>query len=171
MFILTEILHFWAQCWWFYALSTPLLRCEFVMVGREYNLGLIITDIQWLTEQGAKQASFINPQDKLNIITVCLTLFYKLHNSPRPLGDLIRWSNFAFSILLSLARLFWNQILTWVSVRRRSRASSQRRVLVTYSTRRYSDSRFRVWSALNVVRWRRAMWCWCCVTWLWWRWW
>lgn len=61
------------------------------------------------------------------------------------------WSNCAFSILLSLARLFWNQILICVSVSLREAASSNLRPLEMYSPRRYSTSNLRVCSPLNVV--------------------
>jgi len=81
-------------------------------------------------------------------------------------------STWAFSMRLSLARLFWNQILTCVSVSPSDCASSQRRGLATYSTRWYSTSSCRVCSALNVVRWRRPTdRCSCCCCCWWWCWW
>lgn len=61
------------------------------------------------------------------------------------------WSSCAFSILLSLARLFWNQILICVSVSLKEVASSNLRPLEMYSPRRYSTSNLSVCSPLNVV--------------------
>ena len=62
----------------------------------------------------------------------------------------------AFSILLSLARRFWNQILICVSVRSSDSASSNLLGLEMYSLRWYSNSSRSVWSDVNVVRWRRC---------------
>ena len=50
------------------------------------------------------------------------------------------WSKCAFSILLSLARRFWNQILIWVSVRSKASASSNLLGLDMYSFLWYSSS-------------------------------
>ena len=50
------------------------------------------------------------------------------------------WSKCAFSILLSLARRFWNQILICVSVRSRASASSNLLGLDMYSFLWYSSS-------------------------------
>jgi len=61
------------------------------------------------------------------------------------------WSICAFSILLSLALLFWNQILICVSVSRRDSASSNLRPLEMYSFLWYSSSKRRVCSLENVV--------------------
>lgn len=61
------------------------------------------------------------------------------------------WSICAFSILLSLARRFWNQILICVSDKCKLSASSNRRPLEMYSFRLNSTSSLKVWSLLNVV--------------------
>ena len=61
------------------------------------------------------------------------------------------WSIFAFSILLSLARLFWNHILICVSVRSNASASSNLLGLEMYSFLVYSTSNLRVWSEVKVV--------------------
>ena len=50
------------------------------------------------------------------------------------------WSKCAFSILLSLARRFWNQILIWVSVRSKASANSNLLGLDMYSFLWYSSS-------------------------------
>ena len=61
------------------------------------------------------------------------------------------WSKCAFSILLSLARRFWNQIFICVSVRSSASASSNLRGLDIYSFLWYSSSNLRVWSEVKVV--------------------
>lgn len=61
----------------------------------------------------------------------------------------------AFSIRLSLARRFWNQILIWLSDKLNTEASSTRLFREMYSFRLYSNSSWSVCSLLNVVRWRR----------------
>ena len=68
----------------------------------------------------------------------------------------------ASTILLHLARLFWNQIFTWVSVRWRVAAYSARSAGDRYGWRWNVRSRQTSWSALNGVRglrsalWRRS---------------
>ena len=66
------------------------------------------------------------------------------------------WSIWAFSILLSLALRFWNQILIWVSVRSKFSANSNLRGREMYSFLWYSISSLRVWSEVKVVLWRRC---------------
>lgn len=61
------------------------------------------------------------------------------------------WSNCAFSIRLSLARLFWNHILICVSDSRKHSANSKRRLRDIYSFRWNSTSNRNVCSLLNVV--------------------
>jgi hypothetical protein len=65
--------------------------------------------------------------------------------------DLYCWSMWAFSIRLSLARLFWNHILICVSVSASVSASSNRLLREMYSLRWYSSSSRNVCSLLNVV--------------------
>lgn len=65
------------------------------------------------------------------------------------------WSIWAFSIRLSFARRFWNQILICVSLRRNATANSERLVRDTYSADWNSISRRSVCSWVNVVLWRR----------------
>ena len=55
-------------------------------------------------------------------------------------SNLYWWSKCAFSILLSLALRFWNQILIWVSVRSKASASSNLLGLDMYSFLWYSSS-------------------------------
>jgi hypothetical protein len=71
--------------------------------------------------------------------------------SVRSVTDLYCWSMCAFSIRLSLARLFWNHILIWVSVSASVSASSNRLLREMYSLRWYSNSSRNVCSLLNVV--------------------
>lgn len=66
-------------------------------------------------------------------------------------ADLYCWSMCAFSIRLSLARLFWNQILICVSVSASVSASSNLLLREMYSLRWYSSSSRNVCSLLNVV--------------------
>lgn len=62
------------------------------------------------------------------------------------------WSIWAFSMRLSLARRFWNQILICVSVNCKRSANSKRRPRDIYSLRWNSTSKRMVCSLLNVVR-------------------
>ena len=61
------------------------------------------------------------------------------------------WSKCAFSILLSFALLFWNQILICVSVKSNASASSNLLGLEIYSFLWYSSSSLKVWSDVKVV--------------------
>ena len=70
---------------------------------------------------------------------------------------LMCWSVWAFSILLSLARLFWNQILICVSESWSLSASSHRLGLEMYSVPLYSTSSTAVCSWLKVVLCLRAL--------------
>lgn len=70
---------------------------------------------------------------------------------------LLYWSCCAFSILLSLARRFWNQILIWVSVSCKDVANSNLRRREMYSPLIYSCSNSRVCSIVKVVRCLRSL--------------
>lgn len=67
------------------------------------------------------------------------------------------WSIWAFSMRLSLARRFWNQILIWVSVNCKRSAISNLRPRDMYSLRWNSTSNRSVCSLLNVVRCRLGL--------------
>lgn len=67
------------------------------------------------------------------------------------------WSICAFSMRLSLARRFWNQIFICVSVNCKHSANSKRLPRDMYSLRWNSTSSRRVCSLLNVVRCRRGL--------------
>lgn len=72
----------------------------------------------------------------------------------------IRWelwlkltaSKSAASCLFHLFRRFWNQILTWVSVRCREAASPARSELLRYLFMSKVDSSWNTWLLLNTVR-------------------
>lgn len=68
------------------------------------------------------------------------------------LSYLYCWSIWAFSMRLSLARRFWNQILICVSVNCNRSANSNRLPREIYSFRWNSTSKRMVCSLLNVVR-------------------
>ena len=71
------------------------------------------------------------------------------------------WSRTAFSMRLSLALRFWNQILIWFSLNCNESANWKRLFRLMYSFCRYSTSNLIVCSLVNVVRWRRLFLVWC----------
>ena len=118
------------------------------MKWNELNLGNRSTEMLWpLTTISVNYL----PEKKNNIFSRSIELTIAFDSY------LYCWSSCAFSILLSLARRFWNHILICVSVRLRRSASSTLLILVMYSVRWYSISSLRVWSLVKVVLCRRCL--------------
>ncbi len=81
----------------------------------------------WQSEGGGRETKGQTP-------VIILFILWFLNVVISSLSCLYWWSICAFSILLSLALRFWNQILIWVSVRSNDSANSKRRGLYVYNS-------------------------------------
>lgn len=95
-------------------------------------------------------AKCLNYQNEWNFFVLFETS-HEIWNPWKWNGYLYCWSIWAFSMRLSLARRFWNQILICVSVNCKRSANSKRRPREIYSLRWNSTSKRIVCSLLNVV--------------------